>query len=125
MARILIIDDDDNVRGMLKAMLCEMGHTCFEADGGETGCETARSELPDLIICDIMMDGMDGLSMLTQMRGEPATSAIPFILITGGEDHMREGMDLGADDYLAKPFTLKQLRSAIDARFRKHEAIRR
>lgn len=87
----------------------------------------ARSESPDLINCDIMAEWMVGFETLAQLRNAPAISAMPFIFITGGDDQstMRRGMDLGADDYLQKPFRIQQLRTAVDTRIRKHEAIRK
>jgi signal transduction histidine kinase len=90
------------------------------------GVELARTELPDLVLCDVNMERMDGYHTLASLRGEPSTTAIPFILMTGMADAagMRHGMELGADDYLAKPFTITELYAAVDARLRKAQVVR-
>ena len=127
MPKILLIDDDPEILKLCAAALEEDGYTMLTAENGEVGCKMALSESPDLIICDIQMERMDGFETLCQLRESSATSAIPFIFITGADDdsNMRRGMDLGADDYLHKPFRIQQLKAAIEARLRKHEAIRR
>ena len=98
----------------------------IEAENGEKGIELARRELPDLILCDVNMDRVDGYLTLSSLRSEPATASIPFILMTGLADQagMRHGMELGADDYLPKPFTIEALYAAVDARLKKAKAIR-
>src|SRR6185436_8841887 len=90
------------------------------------GIEKARKFLPDLILCDVNMGKMDGYATLSSLRNEPATATIPFILMTGLADNagMRHGMELGADDYLPKPFTIDGLYAAVDARLRKVQTVR-
>ena len=91
-----------------------------------TGIEKARQELPDLILCDVNMEKVDGYLTLTSLRNEAPTAAIPFILMTGLADNagMRHGMELGADDYLPKPFTTDALYAAVDARLKKAQTVR-
>ena len=86
----------------------------------------ARKELPDLILCDVNMDKVDGYLTLSSLRNEAPTAAIPFILMTGLADNagMRHGMELGADDYLPKPFTIDGLYAAVDARLKKAQTVR-
>ena len=90
------------------------------------GIEAARRELPDLILCDVNMEKVNGYLTLSALRNEPATAAIPFILMTGLADNagMRQGMELGADDYLPKPFAIEALYAAVDARLKKAQALR-
>src|SRR5512139_1901523 len=102
MKKILVIDDEEWLRDMVKIALMDRGYAVIEADNGALGIEVARRELPDLILCDVRMERVDGYLTLATLREEPATASIPFILITGMADTagMRHGMELGADDYL-------------------------
>lgn len=126
MKKILVIDDEEWLRDMVKIALVDRGYEVTEADNGSTGIEIARRELPDLILCDVRMERVDGYLTLSTLRHDPATAAIPFILITGMADNagMRHGMEMGADDYLPKPFTLDALYAAVDARLKKAAATR-
>src|SRR5215472_5089530 len=126
MKKILIIDDEEWLREMMLLALRQRGFDVVEAENGEKGIELARKELPDLILCDVNMDKVDGYLTLSSLRSEPATASIPFILMTGLADQagMRHGMELGADDYLPKPFTIEALYAAVDARLKKAKAIR-
>jgi two-component system sensor histidine kinase/response regulator len=126
MKRILIIDDEVWLREMVHLALADKGYDVIEAENGTQGIEKARRELPDLILCDVNMEKVDGYLTLSSLRNEPATSAIPFILITGLADNagMRHGMELGADDYLPKPFKIEELYAAVEARLKKTEAVR-
>lgn len=126
MKKILVIDDEEWLREMIQVALRQRGYEVIEADNGAAGVEKARKELPDLILCDVNMGKMDGYATLSSLRNEPATAAIPFILMTGLADNagMRHGMELGADDYLPKPFTIDGLYAAVDARLRKVQTVR-
>lgn len=126
MKKILIIDDEEWLREMMLLALRQREFEVIEAENGEKGIERARRELPDLILCDVNMDRVDGYLTLSSLRSEPATASIPFILMTGLADQagMRHGMELGADDYLPKPFTIEALYAAVDARLKKAKAIR-
>src|SRR5882757_11384652 len=111
---------------MIQLALRQRGYEVIEASNGGEGIEKARKELPDLILCDINMGKVDGYLTLASLRNESPTAAIPFILMTGLADNagMRHGMELGADDYLPKPFTIDALYAAVDVRLRKAQAIR-
>lgn len=126
MQKILVIDDEEIFRQATACALQRKGFETLEAADGVEGAEVARRNLPDLIICDVNMERMDGYTLLEQLRQQPDTAAIPFILMTGMGDasSMRKGMNLGADDYLAKPFTAPQLLSTIEARLKKSQAVR-
>lgn len=127
MQKILVIDDEEVFRQATACALQRRGFETHEAGNGAAGARLAHQLLPDLIICDINMGEMDGFTLLETLRHDPATAAIPFILMTGLGDasSMRRGMNLGADDYLPKPFTAPQLFSAVEARLRKREALRK
>ena len=126
MKKILVIDDEEWLRDMVKIALVDRGYHVIEADNGSTGIEIARRELPDLILCDVRMERVDGYLTLAALHNEPATASIPFILMTGMDDTagMRHGMELGADDYLPKPFTIDGLYAAVDARLKKAQTQR-
>ncbi len=111
---------------MVHMALAQKGFDVVEAENGEAGIDIARKELPDLILCDVNMEKVDGYRALSSLRDEPATAAIPFILMTGLADNagLRHGMELGADDYLAKPFTIDELYAAVDTRLKKAQALR-
>ena len=126
MKKILVIDDEEWLREMIQLALRQKGYEVIEAENGEVGIEKARKLLPDLILCDVNMEKVDGYLTLSSLRGDQATAAIPFILMTGLADNagMRHGMELGADDYLPKPFTIDALYAAVDARIKKSQALR-
>src|SRR6266850_690879 len=126
MKKILVIDDEEWLREMVHLALSQKGYEVIEAGNGSVGVEVARRDLPDLILCDVNMEKMDGYRTLSSMRSEPVTASIPFILMTGLADNagMRHGMELGADDYLPKPFTIEALYAAVEARLKKATAIR-
>src|SRR5438270_8590315 len=126
MNKILVIDDEEWLREMVQLALTQKGYEVIEAGNGALGIESARKQLPDLILCDVNMEKMDGYGTLASLRNEPATAAVPFILMTGLADHagMRHGMELGADDYLPKPFTLEALYGTVEARLKKAQTVR-
>jgi signal transduction histidine kinase len=126
MKRILVIDDEIWLRDMVHQALVQKGFDVIEAENGTVGIEKARQELPDLVLCDVNMEKVDGYQTLSALRNEPTTAAIPFILMTGLADNagMRHGMELGADDYLPKPFAIGELYAAVEVRFRKAQALR-
>ena len=125
MKKILVIDDEEWLREMIHLALKQKGFTVVEAANGAEGIEIARKELPDLILCDVNMEKVDGYLTLTSLRNEAPTAAIPFILMTGLADgsSMRHSMELGADDYLSKPFTIAALYAAVEMRLKKAETL--
>src|ERR1041385_6852735 len=126
MKKILVIDDEEWLREMMLLALRQRGFEVLEAENGERGIEIARKEVPDLVLCDVNMDKVDGYLTLSSLRSEPITASIPFILMTGLADQagMRHGMELGADDYLPKPFTIEALYAAVEARLKKAKTVR-
>lgn len=121
MDRILIIEDEDNLRVSIADFLEVEGFKCLQAADGSEGIEIARTEMPDMVICDIKMPGINGHEVLTELRRDSRTSSIPFIFLTALVDKrdFRKGMELGADDYLTKPFLTEDLLNAIKTRLNK------
>ncbi|OGA50814.1 MAG: hypothetical protein A3G25_14455 [Betaproteobacteria bacterium RIFCSPLOWO2_12_FULL_63_13] len=126
MARILVIEDEAGIRMTLSMMLKAEGFEIAAADNGRAGIDAARAATPDLILCDINMPEMNGFEVLEQLRKDPALAATPFVFLTARVDRgdMRRGMNLGADDYLTKPFTRDELLETVTARLKKDEISR-
>ncbi len=126
MKRILVIDDEEWLREMVRMALNQRGYEVIEAGDGVAGVEVARKQLPDLVLCDVNMEKLDGYGTLSALRNDSTTATIPFILMTGMADNvgMRHGMELGADDYLPKPFSLEGLYGAVEARLKKDKTIK-
>jgi two-component system sensor histidine kinase/response regulator len=122
---ILVIEDEAALRQTIVEMLEYEGFSTLAARDGQIGLELAKKHLPDLILCDVMMPIMDGHAVLQALQKNSATAAIPFLFLTARTSHddVREGMDLGADDYLTKPFSVKQLISAVNARITRKAII--
>lgn len=127
MTKILVIDDQEELREIIIEILISEDFDVIDADGGHSGVKLAQKELPDLIICDVMMPKLDGYGVLTALRQNSSTEAIPFIFLTAKatKDDLRQGMELGADDYLTKPFTAHELLKAISTRLEKQGVIER
>jgi CRP-like cAMP-binding protein len=126
MKKILIIEDNLDVRENIAEILMLSGYEPLTAENGKAGVEMAVKEQPDLILCDIMMPELDGFGVLHILSRQPATSDIPFIFLTAKaeKDDFRRGMSLGADDYITKPFDDVALLQTIEARLRKSARLR-
>ena len=118
MKKILVIEDEPEMRRNLTTILKLEKFQALSAENGRIGVEVAKKEQPDVIICDVMMPELDGHGVLQALRNDPATAAIPFIFLTakGEKRDVRDGMNLGADDYLTKPVAKADLLSAITSR---------
>ncbi|MEA5465696.1 response regulator [Leptothoe sp. PORK10 BA2] len=121
MTKILVIEDEMEIRSNLLELLVLEGYDVVGADNGVTGLLGAMEHNPDLIICDVMMPELDGYDVLQALRQEPQTLTIPFIFLTAlaNKGDIRRGMVLGADDYLTKPFTRSDVLSAVETRLQK------
>lgn len=120
---ILIIEDTGDIREGVVEILELAGHTVHAAANGKEGVELAKRHLPDIILCDIMMPELDGYGVLYLLHNAPETAAIPFIFLTAKADRvdLRKAMEMGADDYLTKPFDDVELLNAIESRLKKKE----
>jgi DNA-binding NarL/FixJ family response regulator len=118
MKKILVIEDEPEMRRNIVALLRYSDYEPIEAGDGRLGLEAARRETPDLILCDVMMPEMDGYAVLRAVHDDPALARIPFVFLTakGEKADLRSGMNLGADDYLTKPVANHDLVMAIEAR---------
>src|SRR6266480_5228303 len=125
--KVLVIDDTADIRMIIAESLNMYGCTTLTAEDGMSGIQMAREQHPDLIICDINMPNLDGYGTLTALREDETTATIPFIFLSGAADklNMRRGMELGADDYLTKPFTHKELMAAVNTRLEKQAEFQR
>ncbi|TCD23372.1 response regulator [Pedobacter psychrodurus] len=121
--KVLIIEDNDDIRESTAEVLDLAGYETFTAKHGKLGVEMALNHLPDVILCDIMMPELDGYGVLYLLNKNQKTANIPFIFITAKTERadMRKGMEMGADDYLTKPFDDIELFKAIESRFKKKE----
>lgn len=121
MKRLLLIEDDITVRENTAELLELSDYDVITASNGKLGVDKAMHHKPDIIICDIMMPEMDGYGVLQELAKDPETADIPFIFLSAKTEHkdIRKGMDLGADDYLTKPFEEEDLLSAIESRLAK------
>jgi CRP/FNR family transcriptional regulator, polysaccharide utilization system transcription regulator len=126
MKKILLIEDNTDIRETTAEILQLARYNVITAANGKEGVKLAQSELPDLIVCDIMMPELDGYGVLHMLGKAAATSSIPFIFLSAKTEKadMRKGMSLGADDYLTKPFENTELLNAIEARLKKSEQYR-
>jgi DNA-binding NarL/FixJ family response regulator len=125
MKRILVIEDQPVMRRNITTILEMEGYTVVGAADGRQGLELAKSNpTPDLILCDVMMPELDGYGLLSALRENSNTATIPFIFLTakGEKTDLRTGMNLGADDYLAKPVSRDDLLAALQARFERQDA---
>lgn len=125
MAKVLVIDDTEDVRELITDMLSFNGFEVHTTPDGPAGLSAARKICPDLVLCDIQMPGWDGFETLEKIRAIPEMSGVPFIFLTGmGEKPLiRRGMELGADDFLTKPFTMPELLGAVRTQLDKKAAI--
>lgn len=119
--RILVIEDDESIRATLADMLELAGYRVLQACDGSAGLAEAKRALPDIILSDVAMPGLDGFALLAALRADDATRAIPVIVISASveAERMRHAMNLGAEDYLVKPFTEDEVLRSVRARLEK------
>ncbi len=117
MAKVAVIEDNDAVREEIVDILRFEGYDVRDAENGRLGLELVKQWTPDVVLCDLMMPELDGYATLQALRADPASVTTPFVCLTArGEQHdVQKAMDLGADDYLTKPFTADQLLAALGA----------
>lgn len=123
---VLVIEDDAPIRGTLRDILEVHGHTVTTANDGQAGVAEVVRARPDLILCDIGLPKLDGYQVLEAVRGLPEGGEVPFIFLTArtAREDLRRGMQLGADDYLTKPFSEVEVMAAIEARTRRQQPLK-
>ena len=114
---ILVVEDDSDIRELISFNLKNEGHQVFEAKDGEAGIDKAREKLPDLILLDLMLPGIQGLDVCRIIKSDQETKKIPIIMVTalGQEEDIVKGLETGADDYITKPFSIKVLIARVNA----------
>ena len=127
MKKILIIEDNDDIRENLAEILELAGYEAHTAENGKKGVEKAEQIVPDLILCDVMMPVLDGYGVLSIVNKKPVLADIPFVFLTAKAEKtdFRYGMNLGADDYITKPFETNELLSVIEMRLVKSDKIKK
>ena len=121
MSRILVIEDEQDIAELIAHTLTRAGHNVDAIGSGAAALAAARNAAPDLVILDLMLPGMDGLLVCQALRSEPSTAAVPIIMLTarGEESDRIAGLDLGADDYVTKPFSPRELTARVAALLRR------
>jgi DNA-binding response OmpR family regulator len=121
MAKILVAEDEKQIADMIAFKLTNGGHQVIRAQDGEQAVTLAASELPDLILLDVMMPGLSGFEVLRRLKADPALRAVPVIMVTakGHERDVLSGLRGGAVDYVVKPFSLKELAARVDLALRR------
>ena len=123
---VLVADDDEDILQLVSFRLERAGYTVVTAPDGPEALAAARQHLPDLAVLDVMMPGLNGYEVTRQLRADPATAAIPVILLTARvqEADVSRGFEAGADDYLRKPFSPQELRSRVQAILARRSSVR-
>jgi DNA-binding response OmpR family regulator len=124
MNKILLVEDED-LREAVKAILLIKNYQVIEAAGGKEALEKIKENMPDLVLSDIMMPGMNGIDFFKEFKLMPGSYLIPFIFISARTAHedIRSAMNLGADDYITKPFTAKELLDAVENKLAKRKVF--
>jgi two-component system, OmpR family, alkaline phosphatase synthesis response regulator PhoP len=120
--KILVVDDEEDILELVRYNLSREGYKILCATSGEDGLKAARSEKPDLIVLDLMLPGVDGLGVTKRLKGDDATKKIPVVMLTakGEESDIVTGLELGAEDYITKPFSTKVLVARVRAALRRN-----
>ena len=123
---VLVADDDEDILQLVSFRLERAGYTVVTAADGQQALAAARQHQPDLAVLDVMMPGLNGYEVTRQLRADPATAAIPVILLTARvqEADVSRGFEAGADDYLRKPFSPQELRSRVQAILARRSSLR-
>ena len=117
MARILVADDDIDIRELVEFKLSTLGHDIVAVTDGAAAIDACKQDRPDLAVLDVMMPGMSGLDAIRVIRADPSLRDLPVILLTARaqESDVETGFDSGADDYITKPFSPRELASRVQA----------
>ena len=121
---VLVIDDEPELAKLVDYNLTKAGYLVLTARDGEAGIAAARKHAPDLVVLDVMMPGLDGWEVCKKLRAEPSTAAVPVIMLTAKAEEADRvlGLELGADDYLVKPFSVRELAARVKALLRRADA---
>ena len=119
---ILIVDDEKDILELIKFNISNNGYNCFCAENGETAVKLAKNKIPDLIILDLMLPGIDGLDICRILKNNKETENIPILMLTAktSDENIIEGLESGADDYVTKPFSIKVLIARVETLLRRN-----
>jgi two-component system phosphate regulon response regulator PhoB len=122
---VLVIDDKSDLVRLLEYNLSKAGYRVLTAGNGEEGLAAAQDQAPDLVVLDVMMPGLDGWEVCRRLRGDPSTSSLPLIMLTAKaeEEDRVLGLELGADDYVTKPFGVRELLTRVNALLRRYALL--
>lgn len=122
---ILIVEDDENIQQLVGYNLAKAGFSVLYAENGEQALDSVKRDVPDLMVLDVMLPSLNGFEVCKILRKDPLTKALPIIMLTakGEENDVTAGLDLGADDYITKPFSPKILVARIKAALRRHDEL--
>ena len=120
-AEVLVVEDEPDIRNLIVLHLSREGFRCRTAKSGPEALREARAATPDLVILDLMLPDLDGLEVCRRLRSDAATATIPIIMLTAKADEVDRvvGLEMGADDYVVKPFSPKELIARIRAVLRR------
>lgn len=120
-ATVLVVDDEKDLVELVKYHLEKEGLTCLEARDGETALQVAKERIPDLVVLDLMLPGLDGLEICRKLRKDPKTSSMAIIMLTAKAEEVDRivGLEMGADDYMVKPFSPRELVARVKAVLRR------
>jgi len=123
--KVLVVDDEDNIRMLVRFNLEKAGYEVFEAEDGRKAVEIAVDLTPDIVLLDLMLPGIDGLEVCRNLKRNPRTAALPIIMLTAKSDEIDcvIGLELGADDYMTKPFSQRELVARIKAVLRRSNVL--
>jgi DNA-binding response OmpR family regulator len=126
MTKILIVEDNQNIKQSILDLLNAQGFEAYSACNGNEGIEVAKKVIPDLIICDVIMPSKSGFDVIKELSIDSSTSLIPFIFLSAKaeKDDVKEGLKLGADDYITKPFRLGELLKVINSKLKKSKTLK-
>ena len=118
---VIVVEDESDIREVIEHNLCREGYVVRATPNGEDGLHLARTASPDLVLLDLMLPGLDGVEVCRRLKADPVTRSIPVIMVTakGEESDVVRGLDVGADDYVAKPFSPKELLARVKAVLRR------
>lgn len=121
MSNVLIVDDEPTIAELIEFNLRKAGYRVLKADNGHTALQLVRSDKPDLIILDLMIPGIDGMEVCRKLKGQQQTASIPIIMLTAKNEEVDKivGLELGADDYMTKPFSPRELVARVKAVLRR------
>ncbi|HEX8790342.1 MAG TPA: response regulator [Polyangiaceae bacterium] len=124
MARVVLIEDEPDLREIVQYNLAQAGHRVHVAGSADAGLKLVRETMPDIVLLDLMLPDRPGTTVCTALKREPHTQAIPVIMVTAKGDEVDRivGLELGADDYVVKPFSVRELILRINAVLRRSEA---